>query len=173
MAGERLQRDDELTEIKSVVDELIKVDASASGGGVAGRGGLLSPRRGVASDMGVLDGGAGTGTGGPVGALAMNKKLLGTNAGAGSGSGAGASLTEAWSLVEVSEAARRKLQDEVRVWADKVARLEEALSAAEAAVEESAREARLLLASLQDTRRGLAHEEAARKQAEDRAEALR
>lgn len=82
-------------------------------------------------------------------------------------------LTEAWSLLEASEAARRKLQGEVKSWADRAAKLEGALAAAEAAVEEGAREARLLAASLQDAREGLAAEEGARREAEGRAEALR
>lgn len=49
LAGERMQRDGELTEIKCVVDEMITLDASASGGGIAGRGqDLFSPPRGGA-----------------------------------------------------------------------------------------------------------------------------
>lgn len=42
-----MQRDGELTEIKSVVDEMMTLDSSASGGGIAGRGGdQFSPPRG-------------------------------------------------------------------------------------------------------------------------------
>lgn len=58
-------------------------------------------------------------------------------------------------------------------WAEKSARLEGALASAEAALEERGRETRLLAASLQDARGGLAAEEAARREAEGRAEALR
>lgn len=49
LAGERMQRDGELTEIKCVVDEMMTLDASASGGGIAGRGRDLfsPPRRGA------------------------------------------------------------------------------------------------------------------------------
>ena len=88
-------------------------------------------------------------------------------------SGAAARLAEAWSLLEASEAARRRLSEEVKGWADRAAGLEEALAAAEATAETRAREARLLAASLQDARDGLALEEAARREAEGRADALR
>lgn len=84
-----------------------------------------------------------------------------------------ARLAEAWSLLEASEAARRRLSEEVKGWADRTAGLEEALAAAEATVETRAREARLLAAGLQDARDGLALEEAARREAEGRADALR
>lgn len=165
LVGERLQRDGELTEIKSVVDEMMNLDASASGGGVAGKEGLSSPPHGRSSlDNTTID---------PVGQISTSSRVGVGNCNDSAGVGVTARLREAWSLLEASEAARRKLQDEVKAWADKVTQLEEALATAEAAVEEGAREARLLAASLQDARRGLAYEEAARKQAEDRADALR
>lgn len=84
-----------------------------------------------------------------------------------------ARLAEAWSLLEASEAARRRLSEEVKGWADRTASLESALAAAEATAESRAREARLLAASLQDATDGLALEEAARREAEGRADALR
>ncbi len=87
--------------------------------------------------------------------------------------GAATRLAEAWSLLESSEAARRRLSEEVKSWAEKAAGLEEALAAAEATAETRAREARLLAASLQDAREALAFEEAARREAEGRADALR
>jgi len=68
---------------------------------------------------------------------------------------------------------RRRAEPEVKSWAEKAAGLEEALAAAEATAETRAREARLLAASLQDAREALAFEEAARREAEGRADALR
>lgn len=52
LAGERMKRNGELTEIKSVVDEMMTLDASASGGGIAGRGDLFSPPRARKSRLG-------------------------------------------------------------------------------------------------------------------------
>lgn len=214
LAGERLRRDGELTEIKSVVDEMMTLDASASGGGVAGRAGdLFHPplggdginnidtearsinkhpanvgRRDFSSTfIGGEDmqqaplqacyhhhsshlGGSGFERG--VNSLTTTAKNINSN-GSSMMAGAAARLNEAWSLLESSEAARRRLQDEVKGWARRVASLEEALAGAEATAEERAREARLLAASLQDAREGLAAEEAARREAEGRAEALR
>lgn len=100
----------------------------------------------------------------------------GNSRGAAAAAEAGAAatrLTEAWSLLEASEAARRRLSEEVKGWADRTASLESALAAAEATAESRAREARLLAASLQDATDGLALEEAARREAEGRADALR
>ncbi|CAN0308038.1 unnamed protein product, partial [Laminaria digitata] len=228
LAGERIRRDGELTEIKSVVDEMMTLDASASGGGVAGivNGDLLyPPRSGFSAGRGsptgyrggVSGAGAGAGVGAGIGAArdgsardvgsvrdgsardvgyardfssardgaarggaaaspGSSRRRDGNNRDRSSSSvvaGAAARLTEAWSLLEASEAARRRLQGEVKGWAERAAALEEALAAAEASLEGKAREARLLAASLQDAKEGLEAEEAARREAEGRAEALR
>lgn len=222
LAGERLRRDGELTEIKSVVDEMMVLDSSASGGNVVGANrdlfspprGLRRPRNGGGGGVvdrssgrdgdgdtirqsgvydsrtiiGGHDGADGVGVGGGAGAGSDTAVL---HRGAGStwrsaltdadGShtnesvvaGAATRLAEAWSLLESSEAARRRLSEEVKSWAEKAAGLEEALAAAEATAETRAREARLLAASLQDAREALAFEEAARREAEGRADALR
>lgn len=219
LAGERLRCDGELTEIKSVVDEMMILDPSASGGDAVGvSGDLFSPPRGAprprtlrsrgAGIVSVVDRSGGDTTrqisgydsrtivggenGGPdrggggndtavlprSGGLAWRSSLRTDVAGNNNDtssvvSGAAARLAEAWSLLEASEAARRRLSEEVKGCADRAAGLEEALAAAEATAEMRAREARLLAASLQDARDGLALEEAARREAEGRADALR
>ncbi|CAN0109318.1 unnamed protein product, partial [Ectocarpus sp. 12 AP-2014] len=209
LAGERLRRDGELTEIKSVVDEMMTLDPSASGGGVAGiSGDLFSPPRGGQRGGGlVLDRrSSGRGSGGaghsgnrvyyntssrtlraeegspndtaafPYPGIVVEpgwRSALTTTTNDGGVPAATARLAEAWSLLESSEAARRRLSEEVKAWAIRTAGLEEALAAAEATAEARAREARLLAASLQDARDGLALEEEARREAEGRADALR
>ncbi|CAB1100969.1 unnamed protein product [Ectocarpus sp. CCAP 1310/34] len=209
LAGERLRRDGELTEIKSVVDEMMTLDPSASGGGVAGiSGDLFSPPRGGQRGGGlVVDrrssgrGSGGAGHSGNRGYYNTSSRTLRTEEGSandtaalpypgvvvepgwssalttttndGGVAAATARLAEAWSLLESSEAARRRLSEEVKAWAIRTAGLEEALAAAEATAEARAREARLLAASLQDARDGLAVEEEARREAEGRADALR
>lgn len=211
LAGERLRRDGELTEIKSVVDEMMTLDPSASGGGVAGiSGDLFSPSRGAQRGGGLVDdrrssgrGSGGAGHGGNRGYYNTRSRALRAEAEEGSTNdtaalpyrgvivepgwrsalntttndegvaAATARLAEAWSLLESSEAARRRLSEEVKAWAVRVAGLEEALAASEATAEARAREARLLAASLQDARDGLAVEEDARREAEGRADALR
>lgn len=238
LAGERLRRDGELTEIKSVVDEMMTLDPSASGGGIAGVTGSLfgSPRgrRGARNFSGIVNvdgnsrgadtvarhsssggssssyrysravmGGSGGRADGETSFASDNTALLHRgggglvwrsalannttandgdhhrmNSGSSSSGGAAAAaaaarLAEAWSLLEASEAARRRLSEEVKGWADRTASLESALAAAEATAESRAREARLMAASLQDATDGLALEEAARREAEGRADALR
>ncbi|CAM9867175.1 unnamed protein product, partial [Ectocarpus sp. 12 AP-2014] len=209
LAGERLRRDGELTEIKSVVDEMMTLDPSASGGGVAGiSGDLFSPPRGGQRGGGlVLDrrrsgrGSGGAGHSGNRGYYSTSSRTLRAEEGSandtaalpypgvvvepgwrsalttitsdGGVAAATARLAEAWSLLDSSEAARRRLSEEVKAWAIRTAGLEEALAAAEATAEARARETRLLAASLQDARDGLALEEEARREAEGRADALR
>lgn len=176
MAGERRLRDGELTEIKSVVDEMMTLDASASGGGVAGRhGDLFSPRGDLVVDRRDTTNSCAMmiGMGGSMAHVTGRSALSGSNSHTMIAGATAARLNEAWSLLEASEAARRRLQEEIKGWAERVAGLEEALAAAEAAAEEKGREARLLAASLQDVRDGLATEETARREAEGRAEALR
>ena len=170
---------------------MMTLDASASGGGVAGINGDLfnPPRSGFSGGRGSPTGyrgvmsGAGIGVARDVAHARDGAAARGSAASPRSGgrdgdrssvvAGAAARLTEAWSLLEASEAARRRLQGEVKGWAERAAVLEEALAAAEASAEGRAREARLLAASLQDAKEGLEAEEAARREAEGRAEALR
>lgn len=146
---------------------MMTLDPSASGGGVAGgNGDMFGFPRGVGTADSRDD-------------PRLNSTAFGigrSTAGSNSGSfvaGAATRLKEAWSLLEASEAARRRLQEEGKRWADRASGLEESLATAEATAEEKGREARLLAASLQDARDGLATEEAARREAEGRAEALR
>ena len=171
--GERRRRNGEVTEIKSVVDEMITLDASASGSDVARIDGdfFCHPRvigasesKGTARDPGDSKTVAGT--------RGFGRGVLNSSNSSTDGRAA-MRLNEAWCLLEASEAARRRLQQEMKRWIKRVARLEEALAAAEANGEGRARKIRLLAARLEDARKKLMKEKATRREAEGRAEALR
>lgn len=172
LADERLRRDGELTEIKSVVDEIMALHLGASGEDEA------SGHRDVFSNplrIGASEGGNGGGSPNRFVSVVVNEEHGGggntfspTNV-----AGMSAKLIEAYSLLETTEARQKRLQEALKEGADRETRLREALATAEAIAEERAREGRLLAASLQDAREGLLVEEAARREAESRAEALR
>lgn len=167
LADERLSRDGEMTEIKSVVDEIMSLHLRASGGD----GDVFSNPLGISASEG------GNGDGSPnrfVSVIVNEEHGEGANIFSSTNvAGMAAKLIEAYSLLDTTEARQKRLQEALKKGADRETRLREALANAEAIAEERAIEGRLLAASLQDAREGLLVEEAARREAESLAEALK
>lgn len=175
LTDERLRRNGEMTEIKSMVDEIMTLHLGASGGGeVIRHGDVLSDLTGIGASE-VRNRG---GNPNRLISVVVNQEQVEHEVGASTFSatnvaGMAPKLIEAYSLLEATEARQKRLQEALKESADRETRLREALATAEAIAEERAREGRLLAASLQDAREGLLVEEAARREAESRAEVLR